>query len=196
MILNKLEKFMMNGPVRGWIQRHVDVPRFLALGGETPGARVLEMGCGNGRGMGLILEHFHPARVDGFDLDPEMVALARRRLAGDPRTSLWVGDATALPVADGVYDAVFDFGIIHHVPRWRQAVAQGWRVLRPGGRFHLFEVYAPFIHHPVWRRLLDHPRDERFDHAGLGQALMEQGFDIVGETCRGDQFGWYVARRP
>ena len=55
-----------------------------------------------------------------FDMDPYMVSRARRRLTThDPRPVVWVGDASAISVPDSSYDAVFDFGIIHHVPDWR-----------------------------------------------------------------------------
>ena len=49
-----------------------------------------------------------------------MVARARQRLA--PRgeqVRLWVGDVTCIEAEDATYDAVVDFGIIHHIPDWR-----------------------------------------------------------------------------
>jgi ubiquinone/menaquinone biosynthesis C-methylase UbiE len=49
---------------------------------------------------------------------------------------------TAIAVPDSRYDAVFDFGIIHHVPDWRAAVAEVARVLRPQGRFYAEEVFG------------------------------------------------------
>ena len=81
--------------------------------------------------------------VDAFDLDPRMVGEARERLAAhglDAR--LWVGDATAISSADERYDAVFDFGIVHHVPDWRPVLSEVSRVLVPGGRFYAEEVLA------------------------------------------------------
>jgi ubiquinone/menaquinone biosynthesis C-methylase UbiE len=60
---------------------------------------------------------------------------AERRLAAhiDRRTVLELGGAECLPFADQYFDAVFDFGVLHHIPRWQTAVAEIGRVLRPGG---------------------------------------------------------------
>ena len=46
-----------------------------------PGGRVVELGCGPGWGTKLILDRFGAGQVDAVDLDPAMVARARRRLA-------------------------------------------------------------------------------------------------------------------
>jgi len=187
----------MNNPVRAAVQRWVEAPRLLRLGGRVPGAHVLEMGCGRGVGTELIFDAFGAARVDAFDLDPDMVSLARRRLAhrGD-RVRLWVGDATRIPAGDGAYRAAFDFGIVHHVPAWRDVLDETWRVLAPGGRFYVEEVLARFIHHPIWRRVLEHPMEDRFDLPALVGALDARGFRVLGARSLFDQFCWVVAEKP
>ena len=196
MLLNRVETLMMNNPVRSLSQRRFEAERLERLGGRTPGAHVLEVGCGRGVGVEILLERFGAATVDAFDLDPRMVLQARDRLRprGD-RVRLHVGDVTAIPAADATYDAVFDFGIIHHVPDWRAALREIHRVLKAGGRFFAEEVHARFIHHPIWSRLLDHPREDRFDHAGFLRGLDAAGFSIVAATPLLGWFGWYVADR-
>ena len=152
MLLNAVEKTLMNNPVRAAVQRHFEARRLLDLGGPVAGGKVLEIGCGRGVGVEIILDLFGARVVDAFDLDPDMVALARARHAAEgDRVRLWVGDAEKIQAGDSSYDAVFDFGIIHHVPAWRNAVREVARVLKPGGRFYAEEVLAPFIHHPLWR---------------------------------------------
>jgi hypothetical protein len=51
MRLNELA--LMSNPVRALVQRHVEVPRLLRLGGRMTGGRALEIGCGRGAGTGL-----------------------------------------------------------------------------------------------------------------------------------------------
>lgn len=163
MLLNSVERALMNNPVRAAIQRHWEGPLLERLGGRVPGARVLEIGCGRGVGTEIILERFGAARVDAFDIDPDMVSAARRRLAhfGD-RVTVAVGDAEAIPAETAAYDAVFDFGILHHLPDWRRGVAEVARVLRMGGRFYFEEVTRHALRRWSARTFLDHPRGDRF----------------------------------
>ena len=143
MVVNPLEFAMMNNPVRRLLQRYLEAPILRHLGGRLASGIALEIGCGPGHGARLALEVYGAARVDGFDLDPRMVRLARKRLARDgSRARLWVGDAEAIAAPDDSYDAVFDYGVIHHVAAWRRVLAEVHRVLKPGGRFYAEEVLA------------------------------------------------------
>jgi ubiquinone/menaquinone biosynthesis C-methylase UbiE len=187
----------MNNPLRAAIQRHFEAARLLRMGGPVREGAALEIGCGRGVGAALILELFGADTVDAFDLDPRMVAAARNRLR--PRSSrarFWVGDATSIPAPGSTYDAVFDFGIIHHIPRWRLALAEIRRVLKPGGRFYAEEVLSPFIAHPLTRRLLEHPQEDRFDREMFCAALAEAGLEAESTMELWGSFAWFVATRP
>jgi SAM-dependent methyltransferase len=194
MQLNRLEFALMNNPLRALIQRHVEARRFLAMGGPMPGGTALEIGCGRGVGVDIILDLFGAQHVDAFDLDPRMVARARRRL--DRRGStvrLWTGDATAIPADDGHYDAVFDFGIIHHVPDWQSAVCEVQRVLRPGGRFYAEEVFGDVTSHALVRQLLKHPQESRFNQGQFCDALRKAGFSLIASSHVWGAGGWFIA---
>jgi len=196
MLLNRVEYALMNNPVRAAIQRHFEARRLLGMGGAMSGGRALEIGCGRGVGTELILGVFGADSVDAFDLDPRMVAQARTRLsAHGSRVRVWVGDASAISAPDRSYDAVFDFGIIHHVPAWRRALAEIHRVLKPGGRFYAEEVLRRFIVHPITRRLLEHPQSDRFDTTGFVRGLEASGFDPIATEELWGSFAWFIARK-
>lgn len=196
MLLNRVETALMNNPVRAAIQRHFEARRLLRMGGPMRGGRALEIGCGRGVGTQLILELFGADSVDAFDLDPHMVALTRRRLAArHSRVRVWVGDASAISTVDASYDAVFDFGIIHHVPDWRRVLSEVHRVLAPGGTFYCEEVLRPFIVHPITRRLLEHPLNDRFDSAGFARALEASGLEPLATAELWGSFAWFTARK-
>lgn len=197
MLLNRFETLLMNNPVRAAVQRWFEVGRLLEMGGPLAGGHALEIGCGRGVGIAPILDEFCADRVDAFDLDPKMIQRARQRLidrASDVR--LWVGDVESIQADDNTYDAVFDFGIIHHVPAWRGALGEVRRVLKPGGRFYAEEVLARFILNPIARRMFDHPLEDRFDHRSFVRGLQTAGFEVRASRHLLDLFGWYVASKP
>ncbi|MCZ4507401.1 class I SAM-dependent methyltransferase [Streptomyces sp. ActVer] len=188
MLMNRAETLVVNSPPRRWLQRLYEAPLLARLGGRTAGVRAAEIGCGSGYGTKLILDTFGAASVDAVDLDPAMIERARRRLTayGD-QVRLAVGDATDLrsvfDAEDGTYDAVFDFGIVHHIPAWRDAVAEVARVLRPGGRFYFEEVTATALARPTYRALFDHPAKDRFTAGEFLAELPRHGLHI-GEQWR------------
>jgi len=196
MRLNRVEFALMNNPVRAAVQRRVEARRLLEMGGPMSGGTALEIGCGRGVGVEIILDLFGAERVDAFDLDSRMIDRARRRLRGrGERIRLWTGDATSIPANDGAYDAIFDFGIIHHVPSWRNAVAEVGRVLRPRGRFYAEEVFGALISRRSVQRLLEHPEHDRFNHDQFCTTLTEAGLELIASSQLWGAGGWFIAEK-
>ncbi|MBY5993013.1 class I SAM-dependent methyltransferase [Ferrimonas balearica] len=195
MKLNIVERALVNNPVRAWAQRHFEAPRLMALGGPCPDAVALEIGGGQGEGAQIIRERFGAARVISLDLDLAMVQRARRRLAGLEDILCLQGDCTALPLADGSVDALFDFGVVHHVPNWRSALDELDRVARPGARLYAMEVYRSLICHPVWKRVLTHPQQDRFDQDEFIDAWRQRGWQLLKERRLGQGLGWLAMQK-
>ena len=194
MQLNWIERLFILSPFRALLQRYWESRQLLAMGGPLTGAHVLETGCGPGFGIDLLYRQFKAGRVDAFDLDPKMIALVgQRKRTGGHRTRLWVGNLRHIPVTDASYDAVVNFGAIHHVVRWRQALAEIHRVLKPGGTFYCEEILSHYITHPLLGRLMDHPQEDRFDTPQFILALQQNGFRIHAYRQLANLYLWVVA---
>ena len=193
MKLNAVEKALMNNPVRATLQRRYEAPLLERLGGTVDGGAVLEVGCGRGVGTQLIIERFRAGHVTAFDVDPDMVGQARRRLARHmpQRVSLSVADVTAIEAGDATFDAVFDFGIIHHVPDWRAGLREIRRVLKPAGRFYFEEVTLHALQRWSYRTFLDHPDHDRFSGSEFIAACEDTGL-AVGDRWVQRFFGDFV----
>lgn len=104
---------------------------------------VLDLATGTGHTALALAPHVR--RVVGLDLTPEMLAEAER-LAAERRAGNveWVlGDAHALPFADGAFDLVVARAAPHHFTDLRLALREAWRVLRAGGRLVLVDCSPP-----------------------------------------------------
>jgi len=103
-------------------------------GGLDASSRLLEIGIGTGR-IALPLAR-HVGAITGVDISAPMLSqlLAKR---GDRRIDVLRADAAELPFRDAAFDAVLSVHVFHLIPRWREALAEVARVLRPGGTFLL-----------------------------------------------------------
>ncbi len=180
MKVNLPERLFVNSPLRFLIQQRET--RFLKrLRDLQPGTRCLEIGCGHGAGARIILKTFQPTRLDALDVDPVMIRLASKRKPQwtSDRLLFLVGDAQQLPYADASMDAVFSFGIIHHLEDWEQGIREIVRVLKKDGGFYFEEIYPPLYANVLTRRLLDHPTENRFHGPEYRAALRAEGFRLL-----------------
>lgn len=101
-----------------------------ALGavGSLRGKRVLDAGCGSGLALRLASEA--GAEVSGVDATPELVAIARERVAGG---DVRVGDLESLPFDDREFDVVFAFNAIQYAESPMNALREFRRVAKPDG---------------------------------------------------------------
>ncbi len=100
-----------------------------------PGQTLLDVGCGPGALTINLAEYVAPGRVVGVDLVPaqmragELLAIER----GLDEVTFAGTSAYALPFARDQFDVVFAHALLYHLPEPRRALAEFWRVLKPGG---------------------------------------------------------------
>lgn len=191
MLVNSIEYWAMNNPIREFIQKRLEAPRLKNLcHGQTDA--ILEIGCGQGVGAGIICDLFSPEKYVGIDLDPRMLERARRRKHGLKSSLFLQGDAANLPLFDSTFDLAIDFGIIHHIPNWREALSELHRVLKINGEVFFeelpVETWERGIGKPL-KRLLEHPYEDMFRQHEFVGALERLGFEV--ETYEDSLFGFY-----
>src|SRR5579859_2621030 len=101
-----------------------------------PGARrVLDLGCGPGNSTVHLRDAIGSGAIGG-DFALAMLRRAHRR---QPLLPLACLDAAELPLRSGSLDAVTFHSVLYLLPDQKRALAEVWRVLRPGGRAVLLE---------------------------------------------------------
>jgi ubiquinone/menaquinone biosynthesis C-methylase UbiE len=102
----------------------------------TLGDTVADLGAGPGYFETELLARIGPqGRLDLVDIDEENLEIARRRFPGDPRVSVLVGSAASVPgIPSESVDRVLMSLVLCCLRDKSGALAEAWRILRPGGR--------------------------------------------------------------
>lgn len=181
MKLNWIEFHLMNNAFRGYIQEHYEIKILRQMSATKNVDMVLEIGCGNGTGTKLIEKYFSPKEIIAIDLDEEMIHIAQKRNSRS-NLSYKVMDAAVLSFSDNRFDAIFDFGIIHHIPDWRNCIKELGRVLKPNGELILEELSIESFSNGVgklWQKLLRHPYETMYTSDKFTSFLINSGFEIL-----------------
>ena len=112
--------------------------RLVRLAGLRPGAAALDVGCGAGATVALLIDRFG-ARAAGVDASDAQV---RRARAARPDLAFVCGRAEALPFSAGAFDAVLCECVVSTVVARARALAEMARVLSPAGVLLLSDLYV------------------------------------------------------
>jgi SAM-dependent methyltransferase len=137
-----------------------------------PGARTLEVGCGNGSISAWLAKRVSPGgKAVGFDLDLSLVE------AQAPNLELRQGDIIAGPVEPGGFDLVTARAVLHHIADAEAGIKNLVASVRPGGALLLIEpdflpvsVAEPSDVRAFWERWIAWSRERSIDYY-IGRSL-------------------------
>jgi ubiquinone/menaquinone biosynthesis C-methylase UbiE len=106
----------------------------IALMNISPGARVLDVGCGSGWATRLLAEQAPQVSAVGIDISDEMIKLARASTS-TANVTFRVATAEQLPFAVGEFSDAFSMESLYYYQDMLSALREIKRVLQPGGLF-------------------------------------------------------------
>lgn len=140
---------------------------------------VVDVGCGWGRSLPKLQQRFAPQRLIAIDVDPEMVraALTEAHGAGLKVEGL-VCSSERLPIADASVDLLLCHQTFHHLVEQETAIAEWYRVLRPGGLLLFAESTRRYIRSWLIRLLFRHPMQVQKSASEYLALVRSAGFQV------------------
>ncbi len=112
-----------------------DYPPVLDELKKYPFQDLLDVGCGTGPMIELLVKEFPDGNYTGIDLTPRMIEVAQAKKL--PHTKFLVGDSENLPFKENTFDVVICTNSFHHYPNPQAFLDGVARVLKDGGRLVL-----------------------------------------------------------
>ena len=129
---------------RSVTESFVGVTNVLLLGEILPCQTVVDLGCGAGLDCLLAARGVGPSgKVIGVDMTTEMIDKARRsaKELGISNVNFLLSEIEDLMLDDAIADVMISNGVFNLCPDKPQALAETFRILRPGGRFQMADVF-------------------------------------------------------
>ncbi|MDB6144086.1 MAG: methyltransferase domain protein [Pseudomonas sp.] len=142
-------------------------------------AVLLDAGCGQGKSFQYLKQVFAPARLLGVDADPQSLTLSGAEAQRQNIEVELIGsDCASLQLPDASVDLLFCHQTFHHLVEQEQALAEFYRVLKPGGYLLFAESTEAYIDTWVIRWLFRHPMHVQKSAGQYLDMLRGQGFEF------------------
>ncbi|MFS2157744.1 class I SAM-dependent methyltransferase [Pseudomonas sp. Pseusp122] len=163
---------------------------------ELPNAPVLlDAGCGQGKSFRRLREVFAPSRLLGVDADPDSLTTSRAEARAQGIDIELIGsDCAALQLPDASVDLLFCHQTFHHLVEQERALAEFYRVLKPGGYLLFAESTEAYIDTWVIRWFFRHPMHVQKSAAQYLQMIRDQGFAFGPQNVSYPYLWWSRAK--
>lgn len=124
---------------------------------EIPYHTALDLGCGTGEMMRLILQQNKDKSLYGIDLSEKMLEVAKEKLGN--HVKLILSDSEQLPFSDSFFDVVYCNDSFHHYPAPDKVLSEVYRVLKPNGIFVMCDCWQPTIGRAIMNFYMKHSKE-------------------------------------
>ena len=194
--IDTLDIIFVNSALKRFMQKYFEMlvfKRFLKKYEiQFKSKKILEAGCGSGFGLQLIQQEFHPSSLVGFDILPEQILKAKKR---NLSAKISIGDVTDIKYPAMIFDVVFVFTVLHHVPEYPKALKEISRVLKPGGYLLIDELNKRLIDFFDKFLGVKHPKKSRFEWDSFFTAIQSANLQIIDKLILPVGFGLLLCQK-
>jgi ubiquinone/menaquinone biosynthesis C-methylase UbiE len=154
-------------------------------------AQVIDVGCGFGHSFDELARRFKPDLIVGMDADPalqERAGVAAAQCATPVR--LHSANAARIDLPDDSFDLVFCHQTFHHIVEQEAAMAEFFRILKPGGVLLIAESTRRYIHSLPIKLLFRHPMQAQKTASEYLGMVRRTGFDLPDERVSLPYLWW------
>lgn len=153
--------------------------------------QVLDVGCGFGHSFDELAKRFSPDLIVGLDADPGLIERAGSAAANCTcEVRLHAANAAHIDLPDAGFDLVFCHQTFHHIVEQEAAMAEFFRVLKPGGVLLFAESTRRYIHSLPIKLLFRHPMEVQKTAEGYISIIRAAGFELPNGRISMPYFWW------
>jgi len=167
-----------------------DLQRLLPQGADRF-SKVIDVGCGFGHSFDELAKRLNPEVIYGMDADPSLQerASGAASACGVP-VRLHHANAARISLPSNEFDLVFCHQTFHHIVEQEAAMAEFFRILKPGGVLLFAESTRRYIHSLPIRVLFRHPMEVQKTAAEYLAIIRNAGFDVPPERVSMPYLWW------
>ena len=152
---------------------------------------ILDIGCGFGHSFDELAKRFSPRLILGVDADPGLFKRANNAAENCiSEVKLHAANAAHMDLPDDKFDVVFCHQTFHHIVEQEEAMAEFFRVLKPGGVLLFAESTKRYIHSLPIRLLFRHPMEVQKTAEEYLSIIRETGFILPNERVSMPYIWW------
>lgn len=139
--MSVLEKLVVNSNLDYLFHKYFGISKLLKNISTPLNGSILEVGAGVGITTNFLANKFPNSFITAVDYDEKQVEIAKQKSI-KPNIKFQQEDATSLSFTKESFDSCFAILVFHHIADFPKAVSEIYRVLKPNGKFYIYDIPA------------------------------------------------------